>query len=103
MSSVTRSIRRSSLYRPIPADAGRQSRRRNAPAVRSLIDRVTSLFSKIASRRTTAKERMELDVRNPFIPSMSPTCRAVDQMLPFCVALAGLIGAIIVLFEQVTR
>ncbi len=48
-----------------------------------------------------AKKHPEIDTRNPFIPSFSPVCRAADQVLLFCVALAGLVAAIASLLAQV--
>ncbi|NLS00214.1 hypothetical protein HGP17_25595 [Rhizobium sp. P38BS-XIX] len=40
------------------------------------------------------KKRAEIDGRNPFIPSFSPTCRLADLALMFSVALAGLAAAV---------
>lgn len=102
MTIVTRSTRRSSPYYPVPSNlADRQSVKSDAPAVRSPIGRVTLLLSGICRTRTTSKERPEIDARNPFIPSLNPTCRVVDQMLLFWVALAGLAAAGVVLIKQV--
>lgn len=99
MIRVTRSIRRSSLCHPVPASADRQGE--DAPAVRSLIDRVTALLSGITGSATTAKPRGEFDVRNPFIPSLSPVCRLVDTALLFCVVLISLAAAGAALIAQV--
>lgn len=40
-----------------------------------------------------AKTPSEVDIRNPFIPSLSPACRLADTALLFCVALFGLAAA----------
>ncbi len=47
------------------------------------------------------KRRAEIGTRNPFIPSLSPVCRAADQVLLFCVALAGVVAAVTALLSQV--
>jgi len=99
MIRVARSICRSSLCHPVPASADRQGE--DAPAVRSLIDRVTALLSCITGSATTAKPRGELDLKNPFIPSFSPVCRAADTALLFCVVLFSLAAAGAALFQQV--
>lgn len=99
MIRVTRSTRRSSLCHPVPASADRQGE--DAPAVRSLIDRVTALFSGITGSATTAKPRGEFDLRNPFIPSLSPVCRLADTALLFCVVLISLTAAGVALIRQV--
>ena len=48
-----------------------------------------------------AKRPQNLDTRNPFIPSFSPVCRVADQVLLFCVALAGLVAVSASLLSQV--
>lgn len=40
-------------------------------------------------------------MRNPFIPSRSPVCRAADQVLMFSVALAGCAAVIAVFVKQI--
>ncbi|WP_461522662.1 hypothetical protein [Rhizobium leguminosarum] len=39
------------------------------------------------------KKRVEIDGRNPFIPSFSPVCCVADLVLLFSVALLGLAAA----------
>lgn len=99
MTHVTRSIRRSSLCHPVPTSVDRQGER--APAVRSLIDRVTAFFSGIGRSATTANQRGKTDRANPFIPSLSPVCRLADTALLFCVVLISLAAAGAVLIAQV--
>lgn len=48
-----------------------------------------------------AKRQREIDIRNPFIPSLSPVCRVADQGLLFCVALAGLVAVVASFLSQV--
>lgn len=48
-----------------------------------------------------AKRRVEIDNHNPFIPSFSPVCRVVDQVLVFSVALAGLVAGATAILRQV--
>lgn len=101
MTIVTRPTRRSSLCHPVPARrADRQGEA--APAVRSLVDRVTAFFSGIAPLATTAKEQPEIDVRNPFIPASSPVCRGADVALVYWVAFIGFAAAVVALVRQVS-
>jgi hypothetical protein len=79
--------------------ADRQSQ--SAPAVQSLVDRVTSLFSAIVASVTTPKKPAGIDVSNPFIPPSSPVCRAADAALVYWVALLGFTAAAIALARQV--
>lgn len=91
MSTVTRSLRRSSLCHPVPAFADRQGE--SAPAVRSSKDRVTAFLSCIRASASTANAQDETDSQNPFIPSFSPVCRLADTALLFGVVLFGLAAA----------
>lgn len=101
MTIVTRPNRRSSLCHPVPAHrADRQGEA--APAVRSLVDRVTAPISGIARLATTAKRRPEIDSRNPFIPASSPVCRAADLTLVYWVALIGFAAAAIAVVRQIS-
>jgi hypothetical protein len=38
------------------------------------------------------KKRVEIDGKNPFIPSLSPVCCMADLVLVFSVALVGLVA-----------
>lgn len=101
MTTVTRTTRRSSLYHPVPAAlADRQGQ--TAPAVRSLVDRVTPSFSGIAAFATMSKTRTEFDGSNPFIPASSPVCRVADTALVFWVALIGLSAAVIAVIRHLS-
>lgn len=101
MNNVTRTTRRSSLYHPVPAAlADRQGQ--TAPAVRSLVDRVTPSFSGIATIATMSKTQAEFDGSNPFIPSSSPVCRLADTALVFWVALIGLSAAVIAVIRHLS-
>ena len=48
-----------------------------------------------------SKKQPEVDIRNPFIPSLSPVCRLADTALLFCVALFGLAAAGAALIAEV--
>ncbi|WP_200847855.1 hypothetical protein [Rhizobium sp. 18055] len=46
------------------------------------------------------KKRVEIDGRNPFIPSLSPVCCTADLVLLFSVALGGLVAAVAALIAH---
>lgn len=101
--AVTRSDCRSSLYHPVPARLADRQGGKSTPAVRSLPDRVTSLFCASDRSGSTVKPRAEIDARNLFILSRKPGCGMASVALVFSVTLAGLVGAIIAVVEQVSR
>ncbi|PTM92856.1 hypothetical protein C7449_107270 [Mycoplana dimorpha] len=100
--------RRSSLYHPVTTEVVRQGR--CAPSVslasapgcsaRSFLRATTRQFP-IGAVRTMTKRQREFDTRNPFIPARSPVCNAAQTALLFCVALAGLVAALISLAIQI--
>lgn len=99
MIRVSQSFCRSSLCHPVPAFADRQGD--VAPAVRSSVDRVTALFSRICAEASTANPQAEIDQVLLFIPSHSPVCRLADTALLFCVPLCGLVAAVVAMIAQV--
>lgn len=74
--------------------ACRDLRRRNlVPGCQTRSTGATSRQSRISGSPPMTKKRVEIDGRNPFIPSFSPVCCVADLVLLFSVALLGLAAA----------
>ena len=52
------------------------------------------------SGATMTKTNKKIGVRNPFIPSIDPICRASDDIMILTVAVAGIIAAIAAVLHQ---
>lgn len=75
--------------------ACRDFHRRNiVPGCQTRSSGATSRQSRISGSSPMTKKRVEIDGRNPFIPSFSPVCCMADLVLLFSVALGGLAAAV---------
>jgi hypothetical protein len=73
--------------------AFRDLHRRNiVPGCQTRSSGATSRQSPISGPSPMTKKRVEIDGKNPFIPSLSPVCCMADLVLVFSVALVGLVA-----------
>lgn len=105
MTGVTTGRDGSGLYHPTGIAPVRQSATAPkgalfAPAVHAAVSAATPYQSRKLAGATMTKRRPQFDNRNPFIPSLSPACQWIDQVLIFSVLAAGLAAGLAALFSQ---